>query len=111
MIVSIKHAITRNEAPMKLLAPGVLLAAFLFAYAGRASKSPESPSNKTALFGFRNSAQETSLESRFLAIPDPKLAEEHLRVLTQAPHVGILTCKGGDEAWALATWRSLRQNV
>ncbi len=87
MIVSIKHAITRNEAPMKLLAPGVLLAAFLFAYAGRASKSPESPSDKTALFGFRNSAQETSLESRFLAIPDPKLAEEHLRVLTQAPHV------------------------
>jgi hypothetical protein len=27
-----------------------------------------------------------------------------------APHVAILTCKGkpGDEAWALATWRSLR---
>lgn len=26
-----------------------------------------------------------------------------------APHVGILTIKGGDEAWAVATWRSLRQ--
>ncbi len=26
-----------------------------------------------------------------------------------APHVGILTCKGGDRDWALATWRSLRQ--
>lgn len=26
-----------------------------------------------------------------------------------APHVGILTCKGGDEAWALATWRSLQR--
>jgi hypothetical protein len=26
-----------------------------------------------------------------------------------APHVGILTCKGGDQDWALATWRSLRQ--
>lgn len=25
-----------------------------------------------------------------------------------APHVGILTCKGGDQDWALATWRSLR---
>jgi N-acetylated-alpha-linked acidic dipeptidase len=28
-----------------------------------------------------------TLESRFLAVPDPKLAEEHLRILTQAPHV------------------------
>jgi len=26
-----------------------------------------------------------------------------------APHVGILTCKGGDVAWALATWRSLQR--
>ena len=24
---------------------------------------------------------------RFLAVPDPKLAEEHLRILTQAPHI------------------------
>jgi hypothetical protein len=26
-----------------------------------------------------------------------------------APHVGILTCKGGTRDWALATWRSLRR--
>jgi hypothetical protein len=26
-----------------------------------------------------------------------------------APHVGILTCKGGSQDWALATWRSLRR--
>jgi len=26
----------------------------------------------------------------------------------RAPHVGILTCKGGTEDWALSTWRSLR---
>ena len=30
---------------------------------------------------------EMALESRFLAVPDPKLAEEHLRILTQAPHM------------------------
>jgi hypothetical protein len=30
-------------------------------------------------------------------------------LMAQAPHVGILTCRGGTEAWALATWRSLRQ--
>jgi hypothetical protein len=28
-------------------------------------------------------------------------------LVTDAPHVGILTCKGGERAWALATWRSL----
>ena len=39
------------------------------------------------LFGFRNSAQEWGIESRFLAVPDAKLAEEHLRTLTQAPHI------------------------
>ena len=27
------------------------------------------------------------METRFLAVPDPKLAEEHLRILTQAPHI------------------------
>lgn len=30
-------------------------------------------------------------------------------LMTCAPHVGILTCKGGDDEWALALWRSLRQ--
>jgi hypothetical protein len=39
--------------------------------------------------------------------------DEDVRVviglMARAPHVGILTCKGGDDAWALATWRSLRQ--
>jgi len=31
----------------------------------------------------------------------------------QAPHVAILTCKGKptDDAWALATWRSLRNDA
>jgi hypothetical protein len=34
-------------------------------------------------------------------------------LVTCAPHVAILTCKGrrSDEAWALATWRSLRNGL
>jgi len=40
-----------------------------------------------ALFGFRDSSTESSTESRFLAVPDAKLAEEHLRTLTKAPHM------------------------
>jgi N-acetylated-alpha-linked acidic dipeptidase len=39
------------------------------------------------IFGFRDAAQENLIEARFLAVPDPKLAEEHLRILTQAPHM------------------------
>jgi N-acetylated-alpha-linked acidic dipeptidase len=45
------------------------------------------PKSSTAIFGFRNSAAEAAQEGRFLAVPDPKLAEQHLRILTQAPHV------------------------
>ena len=40
-----------------------------------------------SIFGFREAAAENATETRFLAVPDPKLAEEHLRTLTQAPHM------------------------
>ena len=39
------------------------------------------------LTGFLHSEQELAFESRFQAVPDPKLAEEHLRTLTLAPHI------------------------
>jgi N-acetylated-alpha-linked acidic dipeptidase len=37
--------------------------------------------------GFRDSASESATEARFLAVPDPKLAGEHLKTLTQSPHL------------------------
>ncbi len=40
-----------------------------------------------SIFGFRDATAETATEARFLAVPDPKLAEEHLRTLTLAPHM------------------------
>jgi N-acetylated-alpha-linked acidic dipeptidase len=43
------------------------------------------------IFGFRDATAETAAEARFLAVPDPKLAEEHLRTLTQAPHMAGTT--------------------
>jgi N-acetylated-alpha-linked acidic dipeptidase len=43
--------------------------------------------SEAAIFGFNNSTEESAVEARFLAVPDPKLAEEHLRILTQAPHI------------------------
>ena len=39
------------------------------------------------IFGFRDSAAESAIEARFLSAPDSKLAEVHLRILTQAPHM------------------------
>jgi N-acetylated-alpha-linked acidic dipeptidase len=49
--------------------------------------SPGSSNPTQTIFGFRDGAAEAATEARFLAIPDPKLAEEHLRTLTQAPHM------------------------
>ncbi len=37
--------------------------------------------------GFRDVASELETEKKFMAVPDPKLAEEHLRILTETPHI------------------------
>ncbi len=50
---------------------------------GASAASASSP----AIFGFRDAAAEQATESQFLAVPDCKLAEEHLRILTRAPHM------------------------
>jgi N-acetylated-alpha-linked acidic dipeptidase len=44
-------------------------------------------SKNPAIIGFRDVAGETETEKKFMAVPDPKMAEEHLRILTQAPHI------------------------
>ena len=49
--------------------------------------APDKVSSAPPIFGFRDAAVETATEARFLAVPDPKLAEAHLRTLTQAPHM------------------------
>jgi N-acetylated-alpha-linked acidic dipeptidase len=78
---------------MKFISAVVLPSAFLsilfLADINGSSQSafPRKNAPAASLFGFRNSADEIALENRFLAVPDPKLAEEHLRILTQAPHM------------------------
>jgi N-acetylated-alpha-linked acidic dipeptidase len=68
-----------------VLCSSFILLAFLSA---RVSAHPPGPSAATPpIFGFRDSASESAIEARFLAVPDPKLAEQHLRTLTQAPHM------------------------
>jgi len=75
---------------MKLLSAAVLSSALFLAASprsasGRAPAASSAPSQ--SIFGFRDAAAESAIESRFLAAPDPKLAEEHLRILTKAPHM------------------------
>ena len=73
---------------MKLLIAAILSSAlFLSGSSPTASGNASSSNAASAIFGFRDAAAENATESRFLAVPDAKLAEEHLRILTQAPHM------------------------
>jgi len=54
-------------------------------YAG--AQGPASSSGTGALSGFLDAKEEIARETQFLAVPDPKLAAEHLRTLTKAPHM------------------------
>ncbi len=64
---------------------------FYFPSTGVTAHPAESVAAPAAIFGFRDAAAENSVEGRFMAVPDPKLAEEHLRILTQAPHMAGTT--------------------
>ena len=67
-----------------LLACAVLLSSLATKVNGT---TPDPEAQIQPMFGFRDAGAENSVESRFLAVPDPKLAQEHLRILTQAPHM------------------------
>src|ERR1019366_3286132 len=53
---------------------------------GKSQLSKDQPDN-WSISGFRDVAAEREVEKKFMAVPDPKLAEEHLRILTEAPHI------------------------
>ena len=63
-----------------------LLPAYLFlaltAFAQNTTSSPAS-----SVFGFRDFSQQHQWDQRFVAVPDPARAEEHLKILTAEPHV------------------------
>jgi N-acetylated-alpha-linked acidic dipeptidase len=61
-----------------------ILALLITAGALQGASPPPQPA---AITGFRDSAAERALESRFLAVPGPALAGEHLKALTAAPHL------------------------
>ena len=49
--------------------------------------SRQTTNNAEQVFGFRDFTHQAEIDRKFNQSPDPKLAEQHLRTLTQAPHV------------------------
>ena len=72
---------------MKLLSGAVLFLALLGSNLRAFDHPNKEESGSAVISGFRDVTAEQEVEKRFLAVPDPKLAEEHLRILTQAPHI------------------------
>jgi len=70
--------------PMKLFSAALL---FSFTLLPSSSTNSAGPPATSPIFGFRDAVAESATEARFLAVPDAKLAEEHLRTLTKAPHM------------------------
>ena len=48
-----------------------------------ASQTPTAP----AVLGYRDFSTQSKIEEKFLAIPDARLAGEHLKILTKDPHL------------------------
>jgi N-acetylated-alpha-linked acidic dipeptidase len=71
---------------MRLLSAALISSSILFSLAPTTAEKTPAPSNPV-IFGFRDTNAESATEARFLSVPDPKLAEEHLRTLTKAPHM------------------------
>lgn len=78
---------------MKLLSGAVLFFVLVgsnlqaFDHAARVGAKDNEQPESWIISGFRDVAAELDVEKKFMAVPDAKLAEEHLRILTQAPHI------------------------
>src|SRR5450755_236249 len=71
---------------MKLLSAALLSSSILLAPTSAGAGTLPGSSTPT-IFGFHDAVAEQAIESRFLAVPDARLAEEHLRILTKVPHM------------------------
>jgi N-acetylated-alpha-linked acidic dipeptidase len=50
------------------------------------AQAPAPPEPRQVVIGFKDFSKQAALDKRFLAVPDAKLAGEHLKALTAAPH-------------------------
>ncbi len=73
----------RPLAALLPLAAYALLAGQSLQHIAQTSSPSTAP---THVFGFRDFAQQARWDAAFLAVPDPALARQHLKILTSAPH-------------------------
>jgi N-acetylated-alpha-linked acidic dipeptidase len=72
------------------LYPASLL--FLLTVPALSAQAPAAPASQVApwpiprVMGYRNFDAEEQIDKTFLAVPDAKLAAEHLKILTAEPH-------------------------
>jgi N-acetylated-alpha-linked acidic dipeptidase len=62
-------------------------ASLAFAFLSAFTQSQTAPDTSNQVFGFRDFARQAEIDRKFIAVPDPRLAEQHLRTLAGAPHV------------------------
>ena len=67
---------------LSLLSVVVISSSFLLA-----QDSAQKPAPTRGIAGFHDPAAQRALDDKFIAVPEPKLAEEHLRTLTAKPHL------------------------
>jgi N-acetylated-alpha-linked acidic dipeptidase len=67
-------------------AAGLLIFCLVLTLGAQNTAAPNATA-AVVMTGFHDSAREVELERRFLAVPDPQRAREHLRFLTSAPHL------------------------
>src|SRR3984957_7591056 len=97
--------LTFTTDPMKLFSTVFLFFALLLSGSSTRADGNSPASSSPVIFGFRAPTAEQATELRFLAVPDSRLAEEHLRILTKVPHMaGTLE----DKATADYVARTLR---
>jgi N-acetylated-alpha-linked acidic dipeptidase len=72
---------------MKIPVALLLFSLLLSSGSSQPAASQVETGSSAELTGFIHPDEERAIESHFLAIPDPKIAEEHLRILTHAPHI------------------------
>jgi len=72
---------------MKLFSTVFLFFALILSGSSTRADGNSPASSSPVIFGFRDATAEQATESRFLAVPDSRLAEEHLRILTKVPHM------------------------
>ena len=71
---------TKRKPTCGVLFPGAPFPAFLSA---QNSSQPAAPT----VFGYTDFAAQAKIEEKFLAVPDAKLAGQHLKILTAEPHL------------------------